>query len=162
MDVQRIDKYVGYHFTDKVGDKICVREIIKKPIYCEDWDIENFRTYFDLQYLEERIDLQETLIYDYADYLSIVNQGMAFHLTERSEVVDQYIYDICGKSFKSPINGEEVNMAEMCYELQPDIYYDIAMTILASRLEDAIGELEEGFGLVIGNFRFYMKEKEED
>lgn len=160
MDVRRIDKYLAYHFSDDVGDKICIREPLQKPALCEDWDMENFRYRADLQYLEERIDLQETLIYDFADNLGMVNHSCTWCLTERCAAVDEYIHEICGNYFSSPINSDEIDTAEMCYECQPKVYYDIAMTILATKVEDAICELEENGKYLLGENIYYMVTKE--
>ena len=162
MDVKRIDKYLSYHFSDNVGDKICIREPLQKPALCKDWDMENFRYRADLQYLEERIDLQETLIYDFADNLGIVNHSCTWCLTERCAAVDEYIHEVCGNYFSSPINNDEIDTAEMCYECQPAVYYDIAMAILATKVEDAICELEENGKYLLGENIYYMVTKEED
>lgn len=162
MDVQRIDRYLDNHFTDEVGDKTCIREPIKKPAFCEDWDIENFRYRANLQYLKERIDLQETLIYDFAEKLDIENRGMAYGLTKRSFAVDEFIHEVYGNTFHSPINRQEIDIAEMCYECQPDVYYDIAMHILAYKVSEAIAELEENGKYLLDNYIYYLVSNEEN
>ena len=160
MDVRRIDRYLGRHFTDEVGDKICVRELINIPSHLRDWDKENFRAYFDLHYLEQRFDLQETLIYDFASHLGMVNHSMTWMLTEHSYAVDEFIHEVYGSTFKSPIGAEEIDTALMCYECQPELYYDIAMNILTIKIEEAIEELEENGRYLLGDYMFIMKEKE--
>lgn len=159
MDCQRIDKYMDNHFSDKVGDKICIREPLKKPA---DWDIESFRYRADLQFLEERIDLQETLIYDFADHLGMVNHSCTWCLTEHCAAVDEYIHEIYGTTFLSPINRDEIDTAEICYECQPEVYYDIAMTILACKVDEAICELEKNGRYLLGENIYYMVSKEEE
>lgn len=162
MDVQRIDKYLGYHFSDEVGDKTCICEPIELSPLIAHWNFESFQEHFNLQYLEQRICLQEFLIYRYADYLGIVNHGMAYELTEPCDLVNEQIHEVCGDTFRSPINNEEIDTAMMCYELQPEVYYDIAMTILASHVEEAICELEENGEVVVGGYKFYLVDNDEE
>ena len=104
MDYQRIDKYMENHFSDEFGDKIC-------QLFVDgDHPAEGPRNEWDLQYLEQRIALQEDLIDAVADEYEIINRGLAAELTERSDVVDDYIYDLYGDSFISP-SGKVVDTA---------------------------------------------------
>ena len=153
MDYQRIDRYMDFHFTDEVGDKVC-------RIYCADKPTE---TFWDLQYLEERVDLQEYLIDHIAHHCGIKNCGMAYNLTKRAQCVDEYLYDVYGKTFRSPIcNDKEIDIAEYCYEMEPEIYYDIAQTIIAGEVDNAVVALEENGEYQLGIFTYKMEDYKEN
>ena len=153
MDYQRIDRYMDFHFTDEVGDKVC-------RIYSAD---EPTDLTWHLQYLEERINLQEYLIDHIAHHRGIENRGMAYNLTKRAPCVDDYLYDVYGKTFRSPIcNDKEIDIAEYCYEMEPEIYYDIAQTIIASTVDDAITALEEAGEYQLGIFTYKLEEYKEE
>lgn len=135
MDYQRIDKYMENHFSDEFGDKIC-------QLFVDgDHPAEGPRNEWDLQYLEQRIALQEDLIDAVADEYEIINRGLAAELTERSDVVDDYIYDLYGESFISP-SGKVVDTAEYMFYLEPEIYYDVAQNIIAGAVDHIIEVLE--------------------
>ena len=134
MDVRLIDSLMENHFTDEVDGKTCV---VNRKDSAYNWSDE-----YDLTFLELRIELQEAMIYDIADDLDIVSRSLAAELTERSEAVDEYIYEAYGYDFYSPITGEETDMAEYCFVMEPSYYYNIAQAIIAARMDEAIQELE--------------------
>ena len=149
MDYQRIDRYMDFHFDDEVGDKVC-------RIYSADEPTDNT---WNLQYLEERVNLQEYLIDHIAYHLGIENKGMAYSLTKRSSSVDEYLYEIYGKTFSSPIcNDRKIDIAWYCYEMEPEIYYDIAQTIIAGEVDNAIIALEEAGEYQLGIFTYKLEE----
>ena len=131
MDYQRIDKYMENHFSDEFGDKIC-------QLFVDgDYLAEGPRKEWDLQYLEQRIALQEDLIDSVAEEYEIINRGLAAELTERCNVVDNYIYDCYGKSFISP-SGKVVDTAEYIFYMEPEVYYDNAQYIIAGVVDNII------------------------
>ena len=142
MDYQRIDKYMENHFSDEFGDKICQLFVVG------DCPAEIPRKEWDLQYLEQRIALQEDLINAVAEEYKIINRGLAAELTERCDVVDNYIYDCYGNSFISP-SGKEANTAEYMFYMEPENYYDIAQNIIAGVIDSIIETLE-----VYGEYHF--------
>ena len=135
MDYQRIDKYMENHFSDEFDDKIC-------QLFVDgDYLIAGPRNEWDLQYLEQRIALQEDLIDAVADEYEIINQGLAAALTERCDIVDDYIHGCFGDSFVSP-TGKVVDTAEYMFFMEPEVYYDIAQNIIAGAVDHIIEVLE--------------------
>lgn len=135
MDYQRIDKYMENHFSDEFGDKIC-------QLFVDgDYLVEGPNKEWDLQYLEQRIALQEDLIDAVAYEYGIINRGLAAELTERSDVVDDHIHGCYGDSFISP-SGKVVDTAEYMFYMEPEIYYDIAQNIIAGAVDRIIEVLE--------------------
>lgn len=134
MDVRLIDRLMENHFTDEVDGKTCVVTCKNSPY--------NWSDEYDLTFLELRIELQEEMIYNIAHDLGIVSRSLAAELAERSEIVDEYIYGAYGSNFRSPITGEEVDMAEYCFIMTPSVYYEISQGIIASRMDEAVQELE--------------------
>ena len=137
MDHRRIDRYMENHFTDEVGDMVCQLFVDGDTTY------EGPRKEWDLQYLEQRVLLQEDLIDTIADEYEMVNHSLAYQLTEMCEVVDDYIYDCYGDTFISP-TGKDMDVAEYIFHMEPEIYYDIAQNIIASRMDRIIEMLENG------------------
>ena len=137
MDHRRIDRYMESHFTDEVGDMVCQLFVDGDTTY------EGPRKEWDLQYLEQRVLLQEDLIDTIADAYEMVNHSLAYQLTEMCEVVDDYIYDCYGDTFISP-TGKDMDMAEYIFHMEPEIYYDIAQNIIASRMDRIVEMLENG------------------
>ena len=155
MDVRRIDSYMERHFSDEVGDKICQLFVDGDTI------IDGPRKEWDLQYLEDRILLQEDLIYSIAENLNIVSHSLAYELTERSSEVDAYARDLYGAIFNSP-TGKEIDTAEYLYMMEPEVYYDIAMHIITEHMERAVELLEE-FGEIHFDYYCYkMSNKKEE
>ena len=156
MDYRRIDKYMENHFSDEFGDKIC-------QLFVDgDYLLAGPRNEWDLQYLEQRITLQEELIDAVADEYEIINRGLAAELTERCDVVDDHIYDCYGDSFISP-SGKIVDTAEYMFYMEREVYYDIAQNIIAGAVDRIIEALETD-----GEFHFdyccykIIKKPEED
>ena len=137
MDHRRIDRSMENHFTDEVGDMVCQLFVDGDTIY------EGPRKEWDLQYLEQRVLLQEDLIDAIADEYEMVNHSLAYQLTEMCEVVDDYIYDCYGDTFISP-TGKDMDMAEYIFHMEPEIYYDIAQNIIAAHMDRIIEMLENG------------------
>lgn len=137
MDHRRIDRYMENHFTDEVGDMVCQLFVDGDTVY------EGSRKEWDLQYLEQRVLLQEDLIDTIADEYEMVNHSSAYQLTEMCEVVDDWIYDCYGDTFISP-TGKDMDMAEYIFHMEPEIYYDIAQNIIASCMDRIIERLENG------------------
>lgn len=155
MDYQRIDSYMENHFSDEFGDKIC-------QLFVDgDCFAGGPRNEWDLQYLEQRIILQEDLIDAVADEYKIVNHGFAAELTEMCEKVDDYIYDCYGDSFISP-TGRVVDTAKYMYFLEPDVYYDIAQSIIAATVDHIIEVLETDGEYHFDYFYYKIIDKEKD
>ena len=154
MDVRLIDSLMENHFTDEVDGKTCY---VTRKNYMPDWSDE-----YDLTFLELRIELQEQMIYDIAQDLDIVSRSLAAELTERSEVVDEYIYEAYGYDFYSPITGEDIDMAEYCFVMESTVYYNIAQTIIASRMDEAIQELETTGRFSTDTYEYKLVENKEE
>ena len=137
MDHRRIDRYMENHFTDEVGDMVCQLFVDGDTTY------EGPRKEWDLQYLEQRVLLQEDLIDTIADEYEMVNHSLAYQLTEMCKVVDDYIYDCYGDTFISP-TGKDMDTAEYIFHMEPEIYYDIAQNIIASHMDRIVEMLENG------------------
>lgn len=155
MDHRRIDRYMENHFTDEVGDMICQLFVDGDTVY------EGPRKEWDLQYLEERVLLQEDLIDAIADEYEMVNHSLAYQLTEMCEVVDDYIYDCYGDTFISP-TGKDMDMAEYIFHMEPEIYYDIAQNIIAARMDSIVEMLENGEEVHFDYFCYKMVKKESE
>ena len=156
MDYQRIDKYMENHFSDEFGDKIC------QLFVGGDRPVEGPRNEWDLQYLEQRIALQEDLIDAVADEYEMINRGLAAELTEMCERVDDFIYDCYGDSFISPTD-KVVDTAEYIFHMEPEIYYDIAQNIIAATIDHIIEVLETDgeYHFSYCYYKMIEKEKEE-
>lgn len=155
MDYQRIDGYMENHFSDEFGDKICQLFVDR------DYPIGSPRNEWDLQYLEQRIDLQENLIDAVADEYYMINRGFAAELTERCDVVDDYICDCYGDSFISP-SGKMVDTAEYMFYMEPEIYYDVAQNIIAGAVDRIIEVLETNGECHFDCFYYKIINKEQD
>ena len=155
MDHRRIDRYMENHFTDEVGDMVCQLFVDGDSTY------EGPRKEWDLQYLEQRVLLQEDLIDAIADEYEMVNHSLAYQLTEMCEVVDDYIYDCYGDTFISP-TGKDMDMAEYIFHMEPEIYYDIAQNIIASRMDRIVEMLENGEEVQFDYCCYKMVKKEND
>lgn len=155
MDYQRIDKYMENHFSDEFGDKIC-------QLFVDgDHPVEGPRNEWDLQYLEQRIALQEDLIDMVAEEYEIINHGLAAELTERCDIVDDYIYDCYGDSFISP-SDKVVDTAEYMFHMEPEVYYDIAQNIIATTVDHIIEVLETDGEYHFDYFYYKIIDKEKD
>ena len=149
MDYQRIDRYMDYHFSDEVGDKVCVLYVNEDNGPRMEWD---------LQYLEERILLQEELITSVQEENEIENRSMAYILTKRNQIIDEICYDLYGTSFVSP-TGKKVDVAEYIYELEPEVYYDIAQSFIAGEVSNLIAELEESGRVDFLHFYYVLEDR---
>ena len=155
MDHRRIDRYMENHFTDEVGDMVCQLFVDGDNIY------EGPRKEWDLQYLEQRVLLQEDLIDTIAEEYEMVNHSLAYQLTEMCEVVDDFIYDSYGDIFVSP-TGKDMDMAEYIFHMEPEIYYDIAQNIIASRMDSIVEMLENGEEVHFIYCHYKMVKKEDE
>ena len=91
-----------------------------------------------------------------------VGKEVISELTERSEVVDEYIYDAFGEGFNSPITGEDIDMAEYCFVMESPVYYNIAQSIIASRMDEAIQELETTGHFSTDTYEYKLVENKEE
>lgn len=155
MDHRRIDRYMENHFTDEVGDMVCQLFVDGDTTY------DGPRKEWDLQYLEQRVLLQEDLIDTIADEYEMVNHSLAYQLTEMCEVVDDWIYDSYGDTFISP-TGKDMDMAEYIFHMEPEIYYDIAQNIIAAHMDRIIEMLENGEDVHFEYCCYKMVKKEND